>query len=224
MSILRFGWELLGTKPGRLIVQRVCTLMVRKLERRNGPAILVSRRQVVRLWRLDSFAAFASEESPWLLDDGTIVRPDDPVLEMHIAGDRLLAILLAGERWQDVLQQEFASLAPALQRRDEVALVGRTILRNQVARFGASLRDLPPGLSTAFETFYRKLILLAFHPRGSRRAMSERQQMADAAISRCEFCRRYGEAARQPAAISAMLPEARPRHCRSDGKNNRDAV
>ena len=30
-----------------------------------------------------------------------------------------------------------------------VALVGRTILRTQVAQFGASLRDLPPGPSTA---------------------------------------------------------------------------
>jgi hypothetical protein len=52
------------------------------------------------------------------------------------------------------------------------------------------------------ETFYRKLILLAFHPRGSRRAMSERQQVADAAISRREFCRRYGEAARREGAAS----------------------
>ena len=78
-----------------------------------------------------------------------------------------------------------------------VALVGRTILRTQVAQFGASLRDLPPGLSTALETFYRKLILLAFHPRGSQRAMTEHQKVADAAISRREFCRRFGEPARR---------------------------
>jgi hypothetical protein len=82
---------------------------------------------------------------------------------------------------------------PALEQRGETALVGRTILRTQVAQFGASVRDLPPGPRVALETFYRKLILLAFHPRGSRRAMSERQQVADAAISRREFCRRYGE-------------------------------
>jgi len=115
--ILRFGWKLLGTKPGRLIVQGVCALMVRNLERNVGPATLISHRRIVRLWHLDRLAAFSSDESPWLLDDGTIVQPDDPVLEMHIAGDRLLEILLAGERWQHVFQKEFASLAPALQQR-----------------------------------------------------------------------------------------------------------
>ena len=200
--ILRFGWKLLGTKPGRLIVQGVCALMVRNLERNVGPATLISHRRIVRLWHLDRLAAFSSDESPWLLDDGTIVQPDDPVLEMHIAGDRLLEILLAGERWQHVFQKEFASLAPALEQRGEVALVGRTILRTQVAQFGASLRDLPPGPSTALETFYRKLILLAFHPRGSQRAMTEHQKVADAAISRREFCRRYGNATSRGIAAS----------------------
>jgi len=194
VSRLRFGWELLGTKPGRLLLRAVCMLMVRELERKRGPPTLVSRRRIVRLWRLDRFATFSSNETLWSLDDGTIVRPNDPVLEMHIAGDSLLAILLAGERWQDVFEQEFASLVPALEECGETALVGRTILRNQVAQFGASLRDLAPGVMGALETFYRKLILLAFHPRGSRRAMSERQQVADAAISRREFCRRYGNA------------------------------
>lgn len=104
-----------------------------------------------------------------------------------------MAILLAGERWQDLFRQEFASLTPALEQRGETALVGRTILRAQVVQFGATLRDLPPGPIVALETFYRKLILLAFHPRGGRRAMSERQQVADAAISCREFCHRYGE-------------------------------
>src|SRR5579872_6004655 len=115
VSIPSFGWELLGTRKGRSIIQGVCALMARNLERKHGPATLVSRRGVVRLWRLGRFAAFSSKNSSWLLDDGVFVQPDDPVLEMHIAGDRLMGILLAGERWRDLFQHEFASLVPALE-------------------------------------------------------------------------------------------------------------
>jgi hypothetical protein len=82
-------------------------------------------------------------------------------------------------------------LVPLLQARDEIALVGTTILRRQVADFGASLRELPPGVHKSLDTFYRKLILLAFHPGGAKRVLSERQAVAEAAISREEFCRRY---------------------------------
>jgi hypothetical protein len=68
---------------------------------------------------------------------------------------------------------------------------GSTILRRQVADFGASLRELPPGVHKSLDTFYRKLILLAFHPGGAKRVLSEKQAVAEAAISREEFCRRY---------------------------------
>jgi hypothetical protein len=68
-----------------------------------------------------------------------------------------------------------------LQSRDEIALVGSTILRRQVTEFGASLRELPPGIHKSLDTFYRRLILLAFHPSGVKRVLLEREPVAEAA-------------------------------------------
>jgi hypothetical protein len=78
-----------------------------------------------------------------------------------------------------------------MSRRDEVALVGSTILARQVAEFGAVLRPVPPGLQRSWDTFYRKLILLAFHPGGADRAAHDSPSVLEAAIARVEFCRRF---------------------------------
>jgi hypothetical protein len=76
-----------------------------------------------------------------------LTDPGDPVLEFHIAGDRFMQLLRTAH-WRAVIEQEFHSLVPLLQSRDETALVGSTILRRQVADFGASLRELPPGCTS----------------------------------------------------------------------------
>jgi hypothetical protein len=69
--------------------------------------------------------------------------------------------------------------------------VGSTILGRQVAEFGAQLRPVPPGLHRLWDTFYRKLILLAFHPAGADRASRASPPVLEAAIARVEFCRRF---------------------------------
>ena len=72
-----------------------------------------------------------------------------------------------------------------------MALVGVTILRRQVLEFGATVRDPPPGAHRMFDTFYRRLILLAFHPRGVARALQDNERVVEVAISRADFCRRF---------------------------------
>jgi len=186
----RFGWRLLGSALGRFLALYVCRFMSRELEATRGAPALESRNGVVRLWRVEKFADISwSPQEPWLLSDGVKLDSGDPVLEFHIAGDRFLE--LGPSHWRTVLRQEFQSLVPLLQPRGEIALVGSTILRRQAAEFGASLREVPPGTHKSLDTFYRKLILLAFHPGGAKRVMLERQAVAEAAISREEFCRRY---------------------------------
>jgi len=187
----RFAWILLGTALGRFLALAVCRFMSRKLERTRGAPTLESRNGVVRLWRVEQFEDVSwLPQQPWALNDGVRLEPGDPVLEFHIAGERFIELLRTAH-WRSVIQQEFRSLVPLLQARDEIALVGTTILRRQVTDFGASLRELPPGVHKSLDTFYRKLILLAFHPGGAKRVLSERQAVAEAAISREEFCRRY---------------------------------
>jgi hypothetical protein len=173
----RVAWRLLGSGPGRFVAICVCRFMRRQLESKRGAPTLLSRNGVVRLWRVERFQHVSwSPDQPWVLDDRIQVDPSDPVLEFHIAADRFLVELLRTAHWRTVIWHEFHSLVPLLESRDEIALVGSTILRRQVSEFGASLRELPPGLYRSFDTFYRKLILLAFHPGGARRQ---------------EFCRRY---------------------------------
>ena len=188
----RFGWRLLGSTLGRSLALSVCRAMSRRLEITRGTPVIESQNAVVRLWRVEQFAEISwSPEKPWLLQDGTILKPHHPVLELHIAGDRFLE-LLSIMRWRQAIRCEFQSMVADLETRDEVALVGSTILRRQVKEFGATLRELPPGLHTSLDTFYRKLILLAFHPGGANRVLQEREAVAEAAISREDFCRRYG--------------------------------
>jgi hypothetical protein len=187
----RVGWSLLGSALGRFLALGVCRFMSRKLERTRGAPAAESRNGVVRLWRIEKFEAVSwLPQQPWILNDGVRLDPGDPVLEFHIVGDRFIE-LLRTVHWRTVVDQEFRSLVPLLQPRDEIALVGTTILRRQVTDFGASLRELPPGMHKSLDTFYRKLILLAFHPGGAERVLTERQPVAEAAISRQEFCRRY---------------------------------
>ncbi|HLW91089.1 MAG TPA: hypothetical protein VKS78_07295 [Roseiarcus sp.] len=64
-------------------------------------------------------------------------------------------------------------------------------MRKQVLEFGGSVRDLPPSLHLTLDTFYRRLILLVFHPARSRRAARERQKVIEAAIFRDKFRRLY---------------------------------
>src|SRR5262249_59449207 len=127
------GWE-----ADCLMAVCVCRLMRRQLESRRGAPAIVSRNGVVRLWRVERFEDVSwAPDAPWVLDDGVELDPADPVLEFHIAADRFLE-LLRGAHWRTVIRQEFLSLVPLLEPRDEIALVGSTILRRQVSEFGAS--------------------------------------------------------------------------------------
>jgi hypothetical protein len=191
-SPTKVGWTLLSTTAGRRLLRYVCDVMVRRLEASRGAPLLESRLGIVRLWRVERFRNVAiGEAQPWTLDDGTIVEPDDLVLEMHIHGGRLCAALEGGRAWREVIAEEFGSLTPLLGEHDEKAIVGTTILRRQVISFGATVRPAQARLHSALDTFYRKLILIAFHPGGASRVLRERQCVVDAAISIPSFVRRF---------------------------------
>jgi hypothetical protein len=188
----RLLWRLLAFAPARAAIVAMCDYMSRRMVRHRGPPTAASARDVVRLWRIAQFREVSLRpEEPWRLAETVVLHADDPVLEVHIVGSKLLALLSAGQRWRTVIVEEFRSLVPQLDRRDEVALVGSTILMRQVVEFGAVVRPLPPGLHRSWDTFYRKLILLAFHPGGAERAAHDSPPVVEAAISRAEFCRRY---------------------------------
>ena len=187
------GWRLLGSPPSRFLVRYVCAIMAQRLEKNRGQPTLESRRGIVRLWRIERYkhACLNRDAGSWLLADGALLSLEDAVLELHISGDRLIEILHNRLPWKQAVAEDFASLVPLLETRTEVAIVGSTILQRQAAAFGASLRAVPPSFYSRMDTFYRKLILLAFHPGGFRRALAQNESLADAAISRAAFCRRF---------------------------------
>jgi hypothetical protein len=188
----RLFWRLFAFPPVRAAIAGICRYMSWRMEQQRGAPAAESALGVVRLWRIERFreVSFLPDE-PWPLLEGVVLRGDDPVLDFHVVGDKLFALLSTGRRWRAIIREEFRSLTPQLEHRDEVALVGSTILARQVAEFGAVLRPLPPGLHRSWDTFYRKLILLAFHPGGADRAARENAPVLEAAIARVEFCRRF---------------------------------
>ena len=188
----RIFWRLIAFAPVRAAIVGVCRYMSRRVERQRGRPAAESALGVVRLWHVECFREVSLlPDEPWALLEGVVLRGGDPVLDFHIVGDKLFALLSTGRRWRPLIAEEFRSLAPQLEHRDEVALVGSTILARQVAEFGAVLRPVPPGLHRSWDTFYRKLILLAFHPGGADRAAHESPPVLEAAIARVEFCRRF---------------------------------
>jgi hypothetical protein len=188
----RAFWRILGLSACRAVIARTCAVMTWDLERRKGPPDLESRHAIVRLWHVRAYQSVSRVRGPaWRLSDGVLLHSNDPVLEMHIAADMLIPLLSNGTPWRVVIEEEFRSLSSVLQGRLEVALVGDTILRRQALEFGASVRHPPPGIHEILDTFYRRLILLAFHPRGVARAMQDEERVVEAAISRVDFCRRF---------------------------------
>jgi hypothetical protein len=188
----RLFWRLFALAPVRAAIVGVCRYMSWRVERQRGMPIAESAGGVVRLWRIERFREVSLlPDEPWPLLEGVVLHGDDPVLDFHIVGDKLFAELSSGRRWRSVIDEEFRSLTPQIEQRDEVALVGSTILARQVAEFGAVLRPIPPGLHRTWDTFYRKLILLAFHPGGADRAARASPPVLEAAIARVEFCRRF---------------------------------
>jgi hypothetical protein len=186
-------WRILALRACRAVIAKLCAIMTWNLERRRGRPDLESRHAIVRLWHVDAYQSVSRIHGPpWQLRDGVALHANDPVLEMHIAADMLIALLSNGTPWRVVIEEEFRSLGPVLQARPEVALVGDTILRTQVLEFGASVRDAPPGPHRLMDTFYRRLILLVFHRGGVSRAMQDHERVVEVAISRVDFCRRYG--------------------------------
>jgi hypothetical protein len=104
----RLFWRLMAFAPARAAIAGVCRYMSWRVERQRGPPAADSARGVVRLWRIEQFRQMSLvPDEPWPRADGVVLRADDPVLDFHIAGDKLLAQLSAGRRWRTTSMRNF---------------------------------------------------------------------------------------------------------------------
>src|SRR5262249_49892229 len=101
-------WRVLALGACRAGIAKLCAIMTWNLERRRGRPDLESRHAIVRLWHVDAYQSVSRISGPeWQLHDGVALHSNDPVLEMHIAADMLIALLSSGTPWRVVIEEEF---------------------------------------------------------------------------------------------------------------------
>lgn len=181
-------WKAFSACGGRAVSHLVCTVVDAVASRSFGPPTLATPSGITKLWsrRYQQIPHISSER--WRLRDGTRIEAASFVFETHLSTKALRQAFRAGLTSGQIDRIETVQLASLLRNRNEVALVGRTTLRQRLSSMGWSVRETPPGLYRSCDTFFRKLYLLA--ARGSARAARDEGPVAEVAISVRDFIAR----------------------------------
>jgi len=148
------------------------------------------------------------------LDDGTVLRPKDKIVELHFDNAKLRRMLTDARSIMKVaiyLIREAERSLPALARhlerhadlRGVKALYGVSLIHRGPEAFGFSVIDLPRGPFRFFTTRYLRLLIRVLNPNGRELLRGKQDQLNPRimAMSMAEFMRRYGSGApddRQP--------------------------
>lgn len=116
---------------------------------------------------------------PVRLSDGTLVRPGDPVAEVHVDNERVSRLHAeledprrVGLRFARLLTDALGALAAYFQENPQlpaVAVFGNTLYWQGAEHLGWDIRDLPPGLSRWFLNSWLRFLVWYYHPLGLRR-------------------------------------------------------
>nr|WP_225445689.1 polysaccharide deacetylase family protein [Paenibacillus arenosi] len=144
---------------------------------------------------------------PVTMDDGTILKQDDKVLEIHFDNRRLYEI---GTRSRNMMQiaihmirdveRTLPELADYVQSHPEVnaefkALYGVSMINRGPEQFGFMVKDLPKSLFAWASKHYLRLIMRIIHPSGSNRVRNHTEQLVPKLIimSRHTLLSKYGK-------------------------------
>lgn len=140
---------------------------------------------------------------PLTLADGTILRPRDPIGELHLNNEVLKEITRAGkdpERIALLTLKELKLSLPALAQwinntpglKNIRAVVGLTMLHRGVERLGFTTHE-PPQTIKRLASWYQGWLLTLFHPAGRIRLLQHKEKLSPkiVAIGRDELLRRY---------------------------------
>ncbi|MBE3587777.1 MAG: polysaccharide deacetylase family protein [Thermoanaerobacteraceae bacterium] len=146
---------------------------------------------------------------PLVLDDGTVLRPRDPIGELHLNNEVLKEITGQGkdpERIALLTIKELRRSLPALAQwinnsprlKNIRAVVGLTMLHAGVKRLGFSIFD-PPGTIKRLAAWYQSWLLSLYHPEGKKRLAGHRGKLSPKLVimGREELLRRYLPAEKQ---------------------------
>jgi len=116
---------------------------------------------------------------PVRLSDGTVVRPGDPVAEVHVDSERVERLHAesqdprrVGLQFARLLTDAFTALAAYFREHPEtpaVAVFGNTLYWQGAERLGWEVRDLPPGLHRWLLNAWLRFLVWYYHPQGTRR-------------------------------------------------------
>lgn len=145
------------------------------------------------------------------LDDGTVIRPKDKIVELHFDNAKLQHMLANARSLMKVaiyLVREAERSLPALARHlerhadlaDVKALYGVSLIHRGPEAFGFSVIDLPRGPFRFFTTRYLRLLIRVLNPNGGEllRDKQARFYPRVMAMSMEGFLKRYGSAADDP--------------------------
>ncbi|MCL6499126.1 MAG: hypothetical protein K6U07_03760 [Firmicutes bacterium] len=150
------------------------------------------------------------------LSDGTVVRPGDPVAEVHVDSAQVARLHQEAEDPRRVglqfarrLTDAFTALAAYFRDNPHVAAVavfGNTLYWQGAERLGWEVRDLPPGFHRWFLNVWLRFLVWYYHPLGTRRTAGRARlaRVRQIWMSRSRLLQLYGSARR---AGSVARPE-----------------
>lgn len=139
------------------------------------------------------------------LPDGTLIKPGDPVCELHLSNKRISAYAedpaIQSVEWQILqdLRKEFAALAQEIAEgifpADVRGIYGVNVLPAGARRLGFTLIPLPPGWNQVWLAWWESLIRKVYYSFGSGKKANTRKTSVAYEIwmSRGELARKYGK-------------------------------
>ena len=190
-------------RPGRLTLK--------KCARRLWGVVEWTFRKLGRIKELEegknSFYRIATRRyrgKEWPMPDGTLLKPGNIYLELHVNNDRLQELIdekmslerIALKALREV-QRELPLLADLLNNnpdyQDVKILFGITLLHRGTERLGFTSMEMKPGLFRALTCWYERWLLALFHPYGFKVLKAYRKKLTPKylVMTRQELISRY---------------------------------
>jgi len=194
------------------LVQRIWSIVDRLIRKISGIKELESGRSAFYYVALRCYRG-----KDWTMPDGSLLRPGDLFLELHVNNDRLLGLInenMPVERTAIIAMREVRQCLPVVARMlnsgerfsGVKALFGITLLHRGLDRLGFTAYEMKPGIVKTIVGLYEHWLLGLYHPGGFKKLNTYREKLTPKYVimTREELMRRY---------LNAPKPSEPPMSC-----------